>query len=289
MFVWLLAVLLAVGACCVGYGVFIERKAYRMIRQPALPILPAGSEPLTLLHLSDLHFVRVDDKKARFIAGLPRADVTVVTGDFLAEHEAVGTTVAAVRPAKGRLASYFVLGSNDIYVPKPLNPLRYFVRRRKVRLGTHGRTAELIAQLEADGWIHLMNERRETLLGELPVEVVGLNDPHIHRDDLRVAPRHSPENFGLAIVPAPEPAPELVALGYDLVVSGHTHGGQVRAPWGPLVNNSSLPLSITVGLFRFGPSFLHISQGLGTSKYAPFRFLAPPQVEWLELVARKPA
>lgn len=286
MFLWLLGALLVVGACCVGYGVFIERKAYRMLRQPVLPILPAGSRPLTILHLSDLHFVRRDAKKARFISGLPASDVTVVTGDFLAEHEAVETVVAAVRPVRGRLASYFVLGSNDIYVPRPLNPLRYFAKRRRVRLGKRGRTSELIAQLEADGWIHLMNERNDTRLEELPVEVVGMNDPHIHRDDLRVAPRRSPESFGLAIVHAPEPSPELVALGYDLVLSGHTHGGQVRAPWGPLVNNSALPLKITVGLFRFGPSYLHISQGLGTSKYAPFRFLAPPQVEWLELVAR---
>lgn len=287
MFLWFLAALFAVGLCCVAYGVLIERKAYRLVRRPALPILPPGAAPLTILHLSDLHFVRGDAKKARFIAGLPDADVTVVTGDLLAEHEAVETVVAAVRRARGRMASYFVLGSNDIYVSQPLNPLRYFVRRRKKRLGTRGRTAEMIAKLEADGWIHLMNERRNTAFGDLPVEVVGMNDPHIHRDDLRAAPRRSPGAFGLAIAHAPDPSPELIALGYDLVVSGHTHGGQVRAPWGPLVNNSSLPLKITVGLFRFGPAYVHISQGLGTSKYAPFRFLAPPQAELLELAARR--
>ena len=287
MFPWLLAALLAAGLCCVAYGVFIERRAYRLVPRPALPILPAGSEPLTILHLSDLHFVRGDSKKARFIAGLPRADVTVVTGDFLAEHEAVETMVAAVRPARGKLVSYFVLGSNDIYVSQALNPLRYFVRRRKKRLGTRGRTSEMIEQLEADGWTLLMNERRDTAFGDVLVEVVGMNDPHIHRDDLRAAPRRSSGAFGLAIVHAPDPSPELIALGYDLVMSGHTHGGQVRAPWGPLVNNSALPLKITVGLFRFGPSYLHISQGLGTSKYAPFRFLAPPQAELLHLIARR--
>lgn len=287
MLLSLLEALLVAGTLCVAYGVFIEHKAYRLVRRPSLPILPPGAAGLTVLHLSDLHFVRGDGKKARFIAGLPRADVTVVTGDFLGEPEAVERAVAAVREARGRLASYFVLGSNDIYVPAPLNPLRYFRRRRKKRLGTRSRTDELIARLQADGWVHPLNQRLEVTLDALPVELVGLNDPHIHRDDLRAATRHATDRFGLAIVHAPDPAPELVSLGYDLVVSGHTHGGQVRAPWGALVNNSTLPLKLTYGLFRFGPSYLHISQGLGTSKFAPFRFLCPPQADLLELVARR--
>ncbi len=71
-----------------------------------------------MLHLSDLHFVRRDRAKARFLAALPPADVTVVTGDFLAEPEAVETAVEAVRPTRGRLASWFVLGSNDYFVPE---------------------------------------------------------------------------------------------------------------------------------------------------------------------------
>lgn len=284
MFIPILAAVCAAGALCVAYGVFIERKAYRLVRRPRLPILPAGSpEGLTILHMSDLHFVRGDAKKARFIAGLPPADVTVVTGDFLAEPEAVETAVAAVHSARGGLASFFVLGSNDIYVPAPLNPLRYFRRGRKRRAGRRGRVQELISQLTDDGWTPLLNEHRDVMLGSLAVELVGLNDPHIGRHDMRVAPRRTPGAFGLAIAHAPEPAPELLALGYDLVVAGHTHGGQVRAPWGPLVNNSTLPLSITSGLFRMGPGYLHISQGLGTSKYAPFRFLCRPQVELLEL------
>lgn len=286
MFLWLLAALAAVGVACIAYGVLIEHKAYRLVRRPPVPILPPGTAPLTILHLSDLHFVHDDERKRRFLDGLPRTDVAIVTGDFLAEPQAVESVVAALHPVRGELASFFVLGSNDIWVPSPLNPLRYFRRSRKRHGHRRGRSADLVVQLERDGWIHLRNERMAVDLGGRPVEIVGLNDPHAHLDDLRVAPRHERERFGLAIAHAPEPAPELFALGYDLVVAGHTHGGQVRAPWGPLVNNSSMPLRITAGLFRFGPSFLHISQGLGTSKYAPYRFLCPPQAELLHLVAR---
>ena len=290
MFLWFLAAIAVVGLACFLYGVFVEHAAYRLVRRPPLPILPAeASAPLTLLHLSDLHCVVRDERKAGFIAGLPQADVTVVTGDFLAEPGAVETAVAAVRPARGRLASYFVLGSNDIYVPRPINPLRYVIRRKTRPKGQRSRTAELIELLRADGWTFLCNDRANGTLDSLPVEVVGLNDPHIHREDLRVAQRSDADaehRFGLAIVHSPDPAPELTSLGWDLIVAGHTHGGQVRAPWGPLVNNSSLPLKITDGLFRMGAGWLHISRGLGTSKYAPFRFLCRPQVELLELSPR---
>lgn len=287
---WFLAALVAFGLACFLYGVLYEHRAYRLVRRSRLPILPADAQrPLTVLHLSDLHCVAGDRRKASFIAGLPQADVTVVTGDFLAEPAAVETAVAAVRPARGRLASYFVLGSNDIYVPTPFNPMRYLIKAKTRPKGRRSRTQDLIEQLQADGWTFLRNDRADGSLDTLPVEVVGLNDPHVHREDLRVAERADERRFGLAIVHSPDPAPELTALGWDLVVAGHTHGGQVRAPWGPLVNNSSLPLSITDGLFRMGTGWLHISRGLGTSKYAPFRFLCRPQAELLELVPSPPS
>ena len=112
----LVVAIVAVGAACVVWGVLFERSWYR-VRRHRLAILPTGASPLTVLHLSDLHVVRGDAKKARFVASLPPADLTVVTGDFLAESAAVEEAVAAVRPVRGRLASWFVLGSNDYYEP----------------------------------------------------------------------------------------------------------------------------------------------------------------------------
>src|SRR5437763_406093 len=75
-------------------------------------------------------------------------------------------------------------------------------------------------------------------------DVLGLDDAHIERHDLRVAarPPGDGEGFGLAVLHSPDPVPELVALGWNLVLSGHTHGGQVRMPLvGALVTNSQLP------------------------------------------------
>src|SRR5438067_2246361 len=97
----------AAGAACVAYGVVVEHRWYREQRY-TLPVLPPDAEPLTLLHLSDLHFVPKDERKARFLAALPRPDVTVVTGDFLAHPAAVERAVASVRPVRGTVASLFV-------------------------------------------------------------------------------------------------------------------------------------------------------------------------------------
>jgi len=286
MFWPLVLAILAVGAACVAYGVFVERGAYRLVRR-AIAILPADGPPtLSVLHLSDLHFVQGDRRKAAYLAGLPEADVTVVTGDFLAEPEAVEAAVAAVRGTRGRLASWFVLGSNDYYVPRPLNPLLYFVphSRRRLRLASRGRARELVAQLRADGWRDLTNVREEVDLAGLPVELLGLDDAHIARADLRLAPRRAPERFGIAVMHSPDTAAEVAACGYALIVGGHTHGGQVRMPFvGALVTNSDLPRRLASGAIRFGDTLLHVSPGLGTSKYAPFRFLCRPEATLLEL------
>jgi predicted MPP superfamily phosphohydrolase len=68
------------------------------------------------------------------------------------------------------------------------------------------------------------------------------------------------------------------------VVAGHTHGGQVRMPFvGALVTNSRLPRRVASGVFRMGDALVHVSRGLGTNKYAPFRFLCRPEATMLVL------
>ena len=271
------------GAGCVLYGIFVERYRYRVVRH-RLDILPTSTRPLVVLHLSDLHFVRADPRKARFLASLPQPDVTIVTGDFLAEPEAIATAVEGVRPVRGRLASWFVLGSNDYFVPRPLNYFAYFRRRRVRRRARRGRAPELVAALLADGWDDLTNVRRSISLDGLDVELLGLDDAHIRRHDLRVAPRRAEDRFGLAVMHSPDSAPEASALGYRLIVAGHTHGGQVRLPLiGALVTNCSMPPRLVSGLLRIGGSVVHTSPGLGTSKFAPFRFWCRPEATFLEL------
>src|SRR6266508_3557354 len=266
--VWSVVGLAIAGVACVAYGVLVERRWYRTASY-RVASLPAGaSGTLTVLHLSDLHFLAGDRRKAAFVEDLPQADVCVVTGDILGEPAAVQTSVSALRPVRGRLASYFR-------------------KARRHRTGRRSRPEELRAQLEADGWTYLANRKAALSANGLSVEVAGLDDPHIERHDLRMAAREQPAALGLAVVHSPDPVPELAALGYDLILSGHTHGGQVRMPFvGALVTNSAIPTRLCMGLSRFGGAYLHVSPGLGTSKFAPFRFLCRPEATLIELVPR---
>ena len=283
-----LLVVAAAGVVCVAYGILIERRWYRLRTYDVAILPPDGPERLDVLHLSDLHFTEGERKKARFLASLPAADVTVVSGDLLAEPAGVETAVAAIRPNRGTLASWFVLGSNDYFVPKPLNYFAYFRKERRRRLAQGGRWRDLVALLGADGWTDLTNSRRQVALDGLGVELLGLDDAHIRWHDLRDAPRRA-GGLGVAVMHSPDSAPEAAALGYDLLVAGHTHGGQVCVPLvGALVTNCSMPRRLADGLIQMGPSILHISRGLGTSKYAPFRFWCRPEATMLRL-RRRPA
>ena len=282
---WLAVAGVAAGAACVAYGVIVERRWFRLQRY-RLEALPAdATEPIVLLHLSDLHLRRAQSRKLAFLASLERPDVAVLTGDLVGETAAVETVVEALRPLRGRAASYFVMGSNDYFAPRVPNYTKYLTRARGRRTGVPGRGRDLEAMLEADGWIHLKNRKASLSNDGTRFEVVGLDDPHIYRHDLRVAARTDPEAFGMAVVHSPDPAPELVALGNRLIHAGHTHGGQVRMPFvGALITNSQMPTRLAMGLVRLRPALMHVSPGLGTSRYAPFRFLCRPEATVLELV-----
>ena len=142
-----------------------------------------------------------------------------------------------------------MLGSNDYFVPKPLNYFAYFRRNRKRRSAVEGRAGDLMAQLTADGWDrpHERPPRRASSTG-CAIELLGLDDAHIRWHDLRVAPRRTTDRFGFAVMHSPDSAPEAAALGYDLIVAGHTHGGQVCLPFvGALVTNCSMPRRLVEG------------------------------------------
>ena len=279
------------GAACVGYGVLVERDWYRLRRERVRALEP-GQAPLTVLHLSDLHLTVADTRRVAFLERLAAepVDLVVLTGDMLGEPGALAPVLEALGRFSPRLGAVAVLGSNDYWAPRFRNPLGYFRGPSSRRKRSSGRNPwrELVDGLQARGWTVLSNRRGQ--LGD--IELAGLDDPHIRRDDpatpvpangdarprLRLGVVHSPYRRALDA---------FAGNGYDLVLAGHTHGGQVRLPGvGALVTNCDLPRDRVRGLSRWGPSWLHVSAGLGTSKYAPCRFACRPEASLLEVVPR---
>ena len=279
------------GAACVGYGILVERDWYRLRRQRVEALEP-GQPPLTVLHLSDLHMTASDARRVAFLERLAAepVDLVVLTGDMLGEPAGLGPVLDALGRFRPRLGAVAVLGSNDYWAPRFRNPLAYFMgpSSRRGRSSPRNPWRELVEGLEARGWTVLSNRRGQ--LGD--IELAGLDDPHIRRDDpatavpvngdarprLRLGVVHSPYRRALDA---------FAGNGYDLVLAGHTHGGQVCLPGvGALVTNCDLPRDRVRGLSRWGSSWLHVSAGLGTSKYAPFRFACRPEASLLTVVCR---
>ncbi len=245
-----------------------------------------------MLHLSDLHLTVADGRRVAFLERLAgeRVDLVVLTGDMLGEPGALDPVLEALGRFRPRLGAVAVLGSNDYWAPRFRNPLGYFLGPSSRRHRSSGRNPwrELVDGLEARGWTVLSNRRGR--LGD--VELAGMDDPHIRRDDLDVAVPANGDaaprlRLGVVHSPYRRALDAFERNGYELLLAGHTHGGQVRLPGvGALVTNCDLPRDRVRGLSRWGSSWLHVSAGLGTSKYAPFRFACRPEASLLTVVPR---
>jgi uncharacterized protein len=294
MLLTVLLVLVAAGLAVLAYASLVERNWFAL-RTHRVPCLPPGSRPVRVLHISDLHFRKGQRVKRAFLAKCARTnpDLVVGTGDFLGGPDAADATVEAMTQIHPASEALFVLGSNDYYGSTPSNPLKYFMgpsNRRKPK-GKLNPWRDLVAGLEARGWRLINNTATAVTLDGLgAVDVVGLDDPHLRRDDMTVASPRNGEGFRLAVVHSPDAAPALAALGYDLIVCGHTHGGQIRVPGiGALVTNSTLPRGMARGLHRMDGAWLHVSAGMGTNPFTPVRFACRPEACVLELVPRDAA
>lgn len=292
----------ALGAVGLGYAVGVERHWWT-VRHDRLPVLAPGSRPLRVLHLSDLHLRPRQRLERRFVAGLAdlEPDLVVDTGDNLSHPRAVPVVLQALGTLLDR-PGLVVFGSNDYYGPRPKNPGNYLFRPQHRVLGTELPWRDLRAAMLERGWLDATHTRHTLTVNGVRIAVAGVDDPHIGRDDYdRIAGPADPGDAGaraadgpadlrLGLVHSPEPRvlDAFAADGYDLVLAGHTHGGQLRLPgYGAIVTNCGVDRSRARGSSRWGEHMrLHVSAGLGTSPYAPARFACPPEVSLLELVAR---
>ncbi|MEV0564445.1 metallophosphoesterase [Dactylosporangium sp. NPDC050588] len=283
----------AAGAATFAYASLVERNMFTL-RRFDVPVLSPDAEPLRILHLSDFHLTPGQHRKQRWIGELAGTDpdLVVVTGDNMAHVDAVPAVVRALTPLLDRPGA-FVFGSNDYRGPVLKNPFGYFNRDKPYVQGAVLPTEELRDVLAGHGWADLNNARTTIKAGGRTVELVGVDDPHIGRDDYDsvAGPASADVDVRLGLTHAPEPRilDRMADDGFDLLLAGHTHGGQVAMPFfGALVTNCGLDRRMAKGLHRwpYSSAFLHVSAGLGTHPTAPVRFACPPEASILTLVPR---
>jgi predicted MPP superfamily phosphohydrolase len=184
-----------------------------------------------------------------------------------------------------------VFGSNDYRGPVFKNPFGYFDKSRDYVQGVELPAEELRALFLLGGWADLNNARTTLKAGGRMVELTGVDDPHVHRDDYRSAPADPEADLHIGVIHTPEPSvlDAMADDGFSLLLAGHTHGGQVCVPGvGALVTNCGLDRRMAKGLHRWPgtASWLHVSAGLGTHPTAPVRFACRPEASLLTLVPR---
>ncbi|MFC4564024.1 metallophosphoesterase [Nocardiopsis mangrovi] len=284
----------AIGVAGLGYASVIERNWFRL-RRYEIPLLPAGSRRLRVLHLSDAHLTPGRRMLIDWIRGLDayEPDLVVNTGDSLAHADSVGPFIDALGPLLDRPGA-FVYGSNDLYSPQFKNPARYLWRSSKSdykkRTVPDLPWRTLGAAMTGAGWLDLNNRTGSLKAGTLDVAAAGVHDSHIRLDryDAIAGPADPTADLRLGVMHSPEPAnlDRFAADGYQLLLAGHTHGGQICMPfYGTLVTNCGIDRRRAWGLSRYEGAWLHVSGGLGTSPYAPVRFCCRPEASLIDLVA----
>ena len=304
----------AAGAAAAAYATWVEPRWFAL-RRVEVPVLPTGSPPVRVLHLSDLHLVPRQHRKRSWVAGLARLqpDLVVHTGDHLADMRAV-PAVLETYDGLLDLPGVFVLGSNDYYPPVLKNPLRYLDDSHRKGADLTPRrlpTGDLVAGLTARGWVDLTHRRVRLEVAGVELELVGTDDAHLELDDYAsVSAPASPDvalTVGVTHAPYQRVLDAMAADGARLLIAGHTHGGQLQIPgYGALVTNCDLDTGRVAGLSRWWPGagsagpggsaapssqapadavWLHVSAGLGGSPYTPFRFCCRPGATLLTLTA----
>lgn len=305
----------AAGVAAFAWGSLVERRRFTL-RQVQVPVLPAGADPIRVLHLSDLHMAPWQRDKQEWVRSLAnlKPDLVVDTGDNLGHRRGIEGIRHALAPFRG-VPGVFVNGSNDYFGPVIKNPFTYFGGPSgPASQAEHLDIAELHRFFGDLGWTDLDNAAASLEIRGTHLEFFGVDDPHrgfdrLDRvaaaiDDLRaddpfgddtwpdrgdaLVPRAA-VTIGVSHAPYRRVLNSFVNHGAQLLLAGHTHGGQVCLPgFGALVTNCDIPREQASGLsvWRHGlrSAYLNVSAGLGTSIYAPVRFACPPEATLLTLV-----
>jgi len=221
--------------------------------------LPDSFDGFSILQLSDLHCDMSERAMQRVggLLGTLRYDACVLTGDFLGETSG---------PFKRALA---ILADLRTEIRDPV----YGV------LGNHD-SIRMVPDLEKMGIRMLINESDTIERGGRKIHIAGIDDAHFYRaDNIEKATDLIPlDAFSVLLSHTPEIYRQAAHAGFSLLLSGHTHGGQICLPGGiPITLDSVLPRRLGAGPWKHHTMEGYTSVGAGSS-VVPVRFNCPPEI-----------
>lgn len=225
-----------------------------------LPHLPPAFEGFTLLHLTDLHLdcaADISDVLIEALANVGDYDVCVLTGDFRAKtFGPYQSALDAMERVRGHLRGpvYGILGNHD--------------------------SIRMAPGLEDMGITMLLNEVASIRREEAVIYLAGIDDPHYYRaDNLEKATDVIPRGaVSILLSHSPEMYRHAAYACFDVMLCGHTHGGQICLPGGiPLMLNAGAPRSMCNGPWRYKELQGYTSAGSGVC-IVDIRLNCPPEI-----------
>ena len=221
--------------------------------------LPPLFEGFTILHISDLHVDMNEVAMNRLIelAGSMQYDVCVLTGDYR------GRTFGPFQPALDGVARVGTHLKQPIYAV----------------LGNHD-TIQMVPGLEAMGIRVLLNECETIVRKNERIYLAGIDDAHFFRvDNIEKAALSIPRGeFSILLSHTPEVYRQAAHANFDLMLSGHTHGGQICLPGSiPIKLEAVLPRRMGAGPWQYNDMTGYTSVGAGSS-VVPVRLNCPPEI-----------
>jgi predicted MPP superfamily phosphohydrolase len=230
-----------------------------------IPGLPAELEGLTIAHWSDLHMTgQATRRYYREITERTQAmdpELVVLSGDILEDPRCfpwVGETIGKV---EGKFGKFYCVGNHELKLPD-VDVLRF--------------------ELYASGWMDLGSRVRRIRVRDVDILIAGNELPWFGRAPemgqfagesmFRLLVSHTPDNYAWAR-----------EQRFNLMLSGHNHGGQIRFPLvGAVIAPSRFGACYASGVFDLPPTVLHVSRGLGGTH--PIRLNCPPELALLKLI-----
>jgi predicted MPP superfamily phosphohydrolase len=263
------------------YSGEIERHALQTVKRTVrIKNLPVAFHGFTIAQLSDFHYRDFDEpyfvEHAVQTVNRLNPDMVALTGDFITAHRILGQADSA------QVKTRFTDANECAEILKGLIcPLRFS------SLGNHdsAEPKNIVKALRENYLTPLYNEHFAIDKGGDRLWVAGIADAYFDVPSLPTAlPKRKPNEPVVLLGHEPDFADTVAAYGpVDLMLGGHTHGGQVRIPFLPAMLLPAMGVKYVSGLFEVGNGMqLYVNRGLGTM-HLPFRFNCPPELTFFTL------
>ncbi len=274
---WTIVALMAAGAL---YGALVGARRLRVDRiAVSLPRLPKELAGLRIVHIGDTHF-----KPTRFYDGLyeqmfraveeAEPDLVMISGDIASGNEYFAMAAQRLRRLRARYGVFAVAGNHDLNIT-----LERWLQEQVGYVDI-----DEMKRLMAEAGVKLLHNEHEVLeINGCRVVVAGVADASVAIDDVECALAGAgAADLVIVLTHSPDIMDSPGIEAADLVLCGHTHGGQFMLPgigpvWAPVWRDRRRG----AGLLVFGDVVCHVTRGIGTTW--PFRIGCPPQVAVLEL------